>query len=243
MEIIERKDIKTFTKVGSKMPSEINDRKVLKLKLSRYAFETHGREHIFKIRNVPNKHNIPIKNILNEIHKQFGYIDTNYIRSYCVTDIVVNKKITVACCVNYFNLANIDPKNLTTVYQIKFDLEEFQKFSVNLLKYLYYGSLPWNTSNIFFVKNEVSLFSIMYHACMQEDISGEDKETLLNYLDNLEDTEIKDEEKNSIICDDIIYKTDLIEIPIFEKIGNNWVFYKNNYSTYRNDIINKKEGF
>jgi len=116
-------------------------------------------------------------------------------------------------------------------FPIKVNLSDGQYFSLSQIYKL-------NSNNIYIVACKAYMFEMIYRF-MKLDYNTSLSKKDINFLNKLDPNKLYNDKflsDNNIKHNNIVYNNGLINIPIFEKIGKNWVFYRHNFDKYKDKL-------
>jgi len=123
--------------------------------------------------------------------------------------------------------------------------EIIQGFKNCVISSSYVPSRPAEQNYFFITPSRTQLFEIFYKVSKGEIIKYKSiDENILTFFDKLESTKSYNKEffiENDLSPKTIIFKEGKIDIPILEKINQDWIFYKHNYDKYREEIIERNK--
>jgi len=203
---------------------------------TKYEFSSISKKDkmVFQIRYTNG--NKVFKNIANNmVNKSPDFKKLEDVNSFFFAYTKNNDVVVISCHLypkNYFNFP----------VQVNFDSNEMIEMRKN---YLFANMLKNvdDKTKFYIVSCRSYIFETMYKEyVMDANVQSFLSENNLDLIYNLDPNQTYDDEffaDNNISPRPVIYYNGLINIPIFEKLGENWIFYHHNYDKYK-DKLNKR---
>jgi len=126
-------------------------------------------------------------------------------------------------------------------YPIQLTLDDKGLVELNTTYPFLYHKIKLNEkTRIYITSCRSYIFELIYKEYMG--LFKNDYSSIKDFIFNLEPNKTYTDDffkENEIIPRPLIYNNGLINIPIFEKIGDNWIFYQHNFDKYRDKIFEK----